>query len=260
MEMAVAIARSSLPNQVADSKGGLHWKKGWAAPTMIVPATIMGYEGSPVRKGMPDRRKQPAVMSTAAPVIVVRSPAIRAISVKVKQSKTFENRKMSTSSEGSCPYKASHCAGAVETAKHTKSLMRANTDKYPSCSHRCGYKRRRWLGSCGSSSSSPGLGLGAGVRLWVWVALVGAAGTASIARMSSGSGSGPGMGLAFGLLLVVAVGTEVVAASASALSLARGLGSCRARRPQRAAVGVRRRAGLEPGAEAKARRTGLWIA
>ena len=47
----------------------------------------------------------------------------RAMSVKVKQSKTFEKRKMSTSSEGSCPYMASHCAGAVDTAKHTRSLL-----------------------------------------------------------------------------------------------------------------------------------------
>ena len=42
VDVAVAVARSSAPNHVAESSGGVHWKNGCAAPTRIVPATTKG--------------------------------------------------------------------------------------------------------------------------------------------------------------------------------------------------------------------------
>jgi len=45
MAVAVASARSDEPNQVADSSGGEHWKKGWAMATSTVPAISKPYPG-----------------------------------------------------------------------------------------------------------------------------------------------------------------------------------------------------------------------
>ena len=72
--IAVACARSDEPNQVAERTGGVHWKKGCAAPTSTVPATTCAYCGSSPLSGTPERSRQPAVMTDAAPTITWRRP------------------------------------------------------------------------------------------------------------------------------------------------------------------------------------------
>ena len=50
----------------------------------------------------PERRKQPTVMSAAAPKTHFLKPKMRDISVKQKHDTTFVNRKMSISSSAPC--------------------------------------------------------------------------------------------------------------------------------------------------------------
>ena len=66
MAVAVDSARSSLPNQVADSNGGVHWKKGRAAPTKTVPDE----DSSPVMPSTPSDGGPPGGRRIALGVVV----------------------------------------------------------------------------------------------------------------------------------------------------------------------------------------------
>mmetsp|Transcript_27138 Transcript_27138/g.73648 ORF Transcript_27138/g.73648 Transcript_27138/m.73648 type:complete len:301 (-) Transcript_27138:272-1174(-) len=102
MATAVARERSSFANHVAESRGGVHWKKGWATATIIVPATTTAYVGScSPTKGTPDRNMQPTAISAAAPTIGMRRPKRRTRYGSKKQAKTLVNRNMSMRVAGS---------------------------------------------------------------------------------------------------------------------------------------------------------------
>mmetsp|Transcript_42660 Transcript_42660/g.138373 ORF Transcript_42660/g.138373 Transcript_42660/m.138373 type:complete len:234 (+) Transcript_42660:947-1648(+) len=140
--VAVASARSEEPNQVADRSGGVHWKKGCAMPTRIVPATSQPYPGmtsiAGSTNGMPERSRQPPAIIVAAPVTTFLRPRRAAMSVKRKQDTTLEARKMSISSAASCPSSVIHSDGTATVAKHVQSLSRASIERMPSCTQRCG--------------------------------------------------------------------------------------------------------------------------
>ena len=91
---AVARARSSAPNHVAERSGGVHWNIGCAAPTRTVPATTALYGCRPIDVGRPLRSAQPAAIVA-----------------------------------GSREYAASHVSGAAATEKHTQSESSASSER-----------------------------------------------------------------------------------------------------------------------------------
>ena len=101
MAIAVACARSSAPNHVALSSGGVHWKKGCAAPTRTVPATTNEYGCSISLVGRPPRSAQPVAIAPAAALITLPSPKRFTIVGSSRQKSTFVKRKMSISVAGS---------------------------------------------------------------------------------------------------------------------------------------------------------------
>mmetsp|Transcript_9336 Transcript_9336/g.22976 ORF Transcript_9336/g.22976 Transcript_9336/m.22976 type:complete len:275 (+) Transcript_9336:840-1664(+) len=100
MAIDVAKARSSLPNQVAESSVGVHWKKGCAAPTNTVPTTSSRYGGItvPGKKSLisiPERSAHPKDIRNPAPTMTFRRPSLATIPGSRKQKMTLVNRNTS---------------------------------------------------------------------------------------------------------------------------------------------------------------------
>jgi len=132
---AVLVARSDGANHVADKTGGVHWKKGCAAPTITVPKTMLVYDircsapGMTGKNDVPDRNQHPTAMSTAAACTAFCRPNLLTISVTKKQVPTLVNRKISIIVAAECLKAPSYISGAAATEKHIQSDNKARADK-----------------------------------------------------------------------------------------------------------------------------------
>mmetsp|Transcript_35846 Transcript_35846/g.88268 ORF Transcript_35846/g.88268 Transcript_35846/m.88268 type:complete len:377 (-) Transcript_35846:1236-2366(-) len=134
MAMDVATARSSLPNHVALSSVGVHWKKGCAAPTSTVPSTSCVYVGMALygqkfSNSSPLRSAHPAVIRNPAPTTTLRRPRRATMAGSRKQKMTLVKRNTSMRVSALWWKMASQVPGVAATLKHTQSDSSASVER-----------------------------------------------------------------------------------------------------------------------------------